>query len=238
MVRGATISKSARWQVLASATMLATLSASCAGEVGADPATDGRHGGFTHKFMMSTGENRFAQLGYECFDCSFDIWLATEPPEGWTRRPAQVVVADDTVMRTRPSADGYPDAVDLTDLVPGDEYQLIVRVLDGAVVQVAPNLVAENRVMRDTVLTYSAGRRVHEITDPDGRVFVLFAFEVDPVDTVIPNFNDPTALGDVGEPVGWTYSSRVLEEELVLDTPNVATVLAIRGAATSAWQLR
>ena len=35
-------------------------------------------------------------------------------------------------------------------------------------------------VMRDTRLSFAAGTRVHELTDTEGRVFVLFAHGVDP----------------------------------------------------------
>ena len=45
-------------------------------------------------------------------------------------------------------------------------------------------------------------------------------------------------LSDFSGPDGWTYSSRILEEELHLDTPEVATVLAIRSATTSTWEMR
>ena len=35
---------------------------------------------------------------------------------------------------------------------------------------------------------------------------------------------------------GGGYSTRVLDEELALDTPEVVTVLAIRTDVTSSWQ--
>jgi hypothetical protein len=92
--------------------------------------------------------------------------------------------------------------------------------------------------MRDTRLAFDAGRRVHELTDPEGRVFVLFAYQVDPQNVVIPDFQDPGFMGEFTPPTGWTYTSRVLAEALVLDTPDVATVLAIRTEKTSTWEMR
>ena len=77
---------------------------------------------------------------------------------------------------------------------------------------------ARTEVMRDTVFTYAAGRRVHELTSPDGEVFVLFAFQVDPSNPVVPDFEDPDVLGDFGAPEGWIYSSRILDQELVLSS--------------------
>ena len=100
------------------------------------------------------------------------------------------------------------------------------------------DLIVEAQVMRDTLLRFDAGRRAHELTDPDGNVFVLFAYEVDPSDVVIPDFEDPGFMGDFTPPDGWTYGSRVLEEELLLETPDIATVLAFRGQVISTWEMR
>ena len=46
------------------------------------------------------------------------------------------------------------------------------------------------------------------------------------------------ALADFSGPTNWNYSTRLLDEELVLDTPETATVLAIRAEGTSSWQRR
>ena len=92
--------------------------------------------------------------------------------------------------------------------------------------------------MRDTVLRFAAGSRVHELTDVDKNTFVLFAYGVDPVKLDTPDFQTADALGNFSGPEGWTYSNRVLDEELVLDTESIATVLAIRTEITSTWQKR
>ena len=48
-------------------------------------------------------------------------------------------------------------------------------------------------VMRDTRFQFSVGTRVHELTDPRGNVFVLFAYEViDGLD--VPDFQSVDAL--------------------------------------------
>jgi len=194
---------------------------------------------FTHKMMKQTGENQFAALAYDCPQCTFEQWLAIEPPEGWTKGPAQVLVADSGELRSWPSFEGVPDTMDFIEEVPGNEYQLIAKNLDGRIIEIsADGVVVEAQVMRDTQLRFDAGRRVHELTDPEGHVFVLFAYEVDPTNVVIPDFDDPEFLADFSPPTDWTYASRVLEEALVLDTTNIATVLAIRGTVTSTWERR
>ena len=123
--------------------------------------------------------------------------------------------------------------------MPGDEYEVIVKNLSVELVERgAGGVVARAQVMRDTLLGFSAGRRVHEITDPDGVVFVLIAWGIDPTDVVVPDFDDPDALGEVAVPEGWGYSSRIIEDDLWLDTTDTTTVVAIRGAVTSTWERR
>ena len=194
---------------------------------------------FTHKMMKSTGENLMASLAYECPQCSFEQWLSIEPPEGWSKGPAQVIAFTSGEMRSKPSFDDVPSAVDFLDEIPGEEYELIAKNLDGRIIESkAGRMVVEAQVMRDTVLRWDAGKRVHELTDPEGNIFVLFTYQVDPENVVIPDFEDPYLMGLFIPPEGWTYTSRVLEEELVLDTPDVATVLAIRGEMSSTWEKR
>ncbi len=194
---------------------------------------------FTHKMMRQTGENMFAALGYECPQCTFEQWLAIEPPDGWSKGPAQVLLADSGEMRSTPSIEGVPDTMDFIEEVPGNEYQLIVRNLEGRIVgSTQGGFVVEAKVMRDNMLRFEVGRRVHELTDPDGHVFVLFAHEVDPHDVVVPDAQDPELLGDFSPPDGYVYASRVLQEALVLDTTGTATVLAFRGSLTTTWERR
>ena len=194
---------------------------------------------FTHKMMRDTGENRFASLAYDCAQCTFAQWLSIDPPEGWKRGPAQVTLFSSAEMRSTPSFEGVPDAMNFIDEVPGDEYRLIAKNLDAELINVGPSgIVVEAQVMRDTIFYYDVGLRVHELTDPEGDVFVLFAYEVDPENVVIPDAQDPEFMDHFSPPDGWVYTSRVLEESLIIDTPEVATVLAIRAESTSTWQQR
>ena len=194
---------------------------------------------FTHKMMRNTGENKFAALGYECPQCTFEQWLAIEPPEGWTKGPAQVLLAQSGELRSYPSIEGIPDTMDFIEEVPGNEYRLIVKNLDGRIIGFSGSgLVVEVTVMRDNMIRYDAGQRVHELTAPDGNVFVLFAHGVDPENVVIPNAQDPGMLGDFSPPEGYIYSSRILAEPLILDTSDTATVLAFRGTRITTWEQR
>lgn len=83
----------------------------------------------------------------------------------------------------------------------------------------------ERHVNRGAIFFFDAGSPVYELIDPGGKVYVMQAYciGVDPTLT-------EEALPDLGSrlslPEGWTYRTRVLDEELVVDTSaSVATVL-------------
>jgi hypothetical protein len=80
-------------------------------------------------------------------------------------------------------------------------------------------------VDRRAVFFFDAGSRVYELVDPDRLVYVMQARCVG----VDPDMSEE-ALLTLGErlalPDGWTYRSRILDEELVVDTSDhLASVL-------------
>ena len=84
--------------------------------------------------------------------------------------------------------------------------------------------VARN-VNRGAVFFFDAGKTVYELVDPDGRALVMQARCVG----VDPNMTEES-LATLGErlalPEGWSYRTRVLEIELVVDTSaTLATVV-------------
>lgn len=83
----------------------------------------------------------------------------------------------------------------------------------------------ERHVNRGAIWYFDAGKPVHELVAPKGRTYVLQAYCVG-VDQSLTQSN----LSELGErlslPVGWTFRTRVLEKELVVDaTAQVATAL-------------
>jgi hypothetical protein len=80
-------------------------------------------------------------------------------------------------------------------------------------------------VNRGAVFFFDAGKAVYELVDPDGRAFVMQARCVG----VDSNMSEES-LATLGErlalPEGWSYRSRVLGSELVIDTSaTLATVV-------------
>ena len=199
---------------------------------------------FTHKMIKKTDDNSFSSIAYECPTCTFEQWDTIVPPQGWSKGPAQIALfsTQDSIMRSYPSVEGHPDSVDFLDDVPGNEYRVIAVTLDGRIVEAGPNgIMAEAQVQRDTRLVFNAGMRVHELTDPQGNVFVLFVHHIDTDRWQNPDFQSENVLDYLTAPDGWVYSTRILDEELALDSENsdgVVSVLAIRGEVNSAWEKR
>ena len=195
-------------------------------------------GTFTHKMIKKTDDNNFSQLAYECPSCTFEQLKSIDPPPGWSRGPTQVLLAQAGELRSTPC--GVPSSVDFLAEMPGNEYQLIAKPLGGELLEVSSQgIMVINQVQRDTLLRFSAGNRVHELTSPEGDIYVLFAYGVDSMDEPVPDFNRTDILDGYPTPTGWTYSSRVLERGLVLDSAGVVSVLAIRGdAPSSTWEKR
>lgn len=80
-------------------------------------------------------------------------------------------------------------------------------------------------VNRGAVFFFDAGKTVYELVDPDGRAFVMQArcVGVDPgmTEESLANLGERLAL-----PEGWSYRTRVLDSELVIDTSaTLATVV-------------
>ena len=89
----------------------------------------------------------------------------------------------------------------------------------------APAYYVERHVHRGALWIFDAAKPVFELKAPSGATYVLQAYCVG-VDPTI----DQSSLASLGQvlalPDGWTYTTRVLDEELVVDTTtHVATVL-------------
>jgi hypothetical protein len=83
----------------------------------------------------------------------------------------------------------------------------------------------EAHVNRGAVFFFDAGRPVFELVDPDGLAYVMQAYCVGVDPTITED-----ALEGLGTrlqlPEGWSYRSRILDEELVVDTTDtIATVI-------------
>jgi len=80
-------------------------------------------------------------------------------------------------------------------------------------------------VNRGAAWYFDAGSEVHELTTPDARTFVMQAYCVG-VDPALTQENLRELGGRLQLPDGWRFTSRLLDQELVVDTTqHAATVL-------------
>jgi hypothetical protein len=84
---------------------------------------------------------------------------------------------------------------------------------------------AERYVNRGSTFFFDAGSKVWELVNPEGKAYVMQALCIG-VDPTI-SLDTLDSLGSrLKLPAGWSYRSRVLDEELVVDTTDhVATVV-------------
>ncbi len=82
----------------------------------------------------------------------------------------------------------------------------------------------ESSVDRRALFAFDAGSAVYELVDPAGAVFVMqsYCISVDPTLTA----STLAALGErLALPDGWTFRSRLLDRELVVDTRSTQAVV-------------
>jgi hypothetical protein len=175
-----------------------------------------------------TGENPFARNIYFCPECTPAQFEQIDVPPGFeTSSSSRVNIVEAEVLSLTVPPGAAP-SLDLSPDIPGDDFFYVARLLDASVLGFdpvsGPSILAQ--VERDTVFTYEAGTRIHEATDPQGNVYILFG--IDPT--------QPDALAGVPLPAGWSVSDRVLGSELSVASGGVATVFS-PGSGTNFQQV-
>lgn len=158
-------------------------------------------------------------------DCPQELWDTLDP----------VAIAKDlgvTMVKLNGprywTLDGLGTKVAVVEPIVRDFNGLVMRriaTLDLGHQPPSPMPYVQRQVNRGSVFFFDAGRPVHELLDPEGTAFVMQAYcvGVDPTLTA-------AGLHTLGErlalPEGWTYRTRILDEELVVDTTaSLATVV-------------
>jgi hypothetical protein len=82
---------------------------------------------------------------------------------------------------------------------------------------IGPSYYRPNEVRRDTVVVFKEGRPVFELTDPDGRVYIMQSYA-----RFVDAGLDYDQLAELGSrldlPDGWRYSTRTLDDDYALST--------------------
>lgn len=82
-----------------------------------------------------------------------------------------------------------------------------------------PQPYTERFVNRGSTFFWDAGSKVWELVNPDGKVYVMQALCIG-VDPTISLDTLDNLGSKMNLPAGWSYRSRILEEELISDTTN------------------
>ena len=155
------------------------------------------------------------------------------PQESWETLDADAIAKDMGAVFVKLNGprywllDGLGSKVAVVDPVfkdfNGIQMRRIATIQLGADFAAGP-YVARN-VNRGAVFFFDAGKTVYELVDPDGRAYVLQARCVG-VDQGMTEESLATLGERLALPEGWTYRTRVLESELVIDTSaTLATVV-------------
>ena len=169
---------------------------------------------------------------YKCLSCTEDQYFDTPlPGSNWARNSAvgnpRFLMADSGINTPPIAPPGTPTSLDLVPEIEGDDYTLIARVLSASLLGFGEQGPMSNPlVARGTTLTYDVGTVIHKLARPDGIEFVLFSMSEAPMATFNPFVLN--GLAGMSVPSGWSYSSEVLTEQLVIGTPDgIANLFAV-----------
>ena len=169
----------------------------------------------------------FSRNVYGCLECTLEEFQSVTPPPGFMRSSAADSPASSAERRPVPDAPGVPETI----FVDGIEFELFAQVQTAQILDFATQTVIAD-VERDTTFFYDAGSTVHELLDPDGATWLLFVASVEnPIPGVglDPDLDQLGALDGLPLPDGWTYSSRILSEALVVESGGLAQVFNVGG---------
>ena len=157
-------------------------------------------------------------------DCPADLWDALDADAIAKEMGALMVKLNGPRHWT---LDGLGTKVEVVEPVLRDFGGLMTRRIAvvelGSDPRVAPY--TENHVDRGAVFFFDAGKPVFELVSPEGTAYIMQAYCIG-VDPTLTLDALPTLGERLSPPEGWTYRTRVLDEELVVDTSDhLATVL-------------
>jgi hypothetical protein len=197
--------------------------------------------GFNNELRELTGTPAsFSANVYTCPECTFEQFLATPlPGPNWDKTAsdanARLVLANEGTNIPPVPPPGTPASLDLVPEIEGDDYFMIAIVLGSSFLgfgEQGPMALA--LVARGTTLTFPAGSVIHRLTStPFGIDYILITMSASRTATFDPFVVD--GLAGMSVPPGWTYSSEVTTEDLVIPTPfGIASIFTTPGYWT--WQ--
>lgn len=157
-------------------------------------------------------------------DCPQELWDTLDPATIAAEMDAAIVKLNGPRYWT---LDGLGQKVAVIEPVFRDFNGLTMRRIATVDLGDNPSVqpYVERYVNRGAVFFFDAGKPVYELVNPDGRAYVMQAYCVG-VDPSLTE-GDLSELGQrLALPEGWSFRTRVLDQELVVDTTaTIATVL-------------
>ncbi len=123
--------------------------------------------------------------------------------------------------------DGVGQKVDVVEPVLRDFNGMIMRRAATVDLGAAPSMgpYTERHVNRGAIFFFDAGKPIYELVNPAGQAFVMQAYSV-AVDASLSEGSLATLGTRLALPEGWSFRTRVLDQELIVDTSKtIATVV-------------
>lgn len=233
----------------ADATSAATVAEGAAGEAASPPAEDGGGSGTRVEVGEALAERYCEVLTVTMTDAGLRaaVWgsqgLNDCPQEGFDAIDATVAAQQVGANLAVVNGPRYwvLDAIVANALSGSGETEVFggVEMRSIAVVELdSPDRspYTDTSVVRDTEFVFDAGSEVYELVAPDGSVYVMQSYSVE-VDPGLIRAELATLGERLQLPEGWTFSGRVLDEELVVeDIDGIATV--VQDELRNTYQLR
>ena len=156
-------------------------------------------------------EDQWKTLTKEAVEKTYDAsFVVLNGPRYWTMDEIQA--AGTTVNQTKESFAGI-------------EMNLRATIELGLIKQLMGSKhFSPNEIVRTTAFNYKAGTPVYELTSPAGEVYVMQSYS-QIVNPKLSMSDLPDLAKQLKLPTGWTYKSRVLDQELSLVANGIAYVL-------------
>ncbi|OBJ57873.1 hypothetical protein A9W95_12235 [Mycobacterium sp. 1423905.2] len=151
---------------------------------------------------------------YPLNDCPADLWSALDPQALATEHRAAGALLNGPRYWLMNSVEKTQQGPQITKNFGGIDMILQATVLLSSM-NPAPYTV--NQVSRNTVFVFDAGEEIYELHDPQGQRWVMQTWS-QVVDPNLSRADLPKLADRLKLPERWTYQSRVLREELRIDT--------------------
>jgi hypothetical protein len=167
--------------------------------------------------LVTPGEAGPQAAVYNSFplnDCPAELWSALDPQAIAAENGAAAALLNGPRYWLMNDIEKEPQGPQLTKTFGGIEMIQQAMVLLSSM-NPAPYTV--NKVSRNTVFVFNAGEEVYELTDPDGRRWVMQTWS-QVADPNLSRADLPGLASRLDLPPGWSYQPRVLTSELRVDT--------------------